>query len=54
MTKKAKVFDKLREALRIAMPEGKDGLNDDGDEADLNTIEKQVTESRTDPELMSS
>ena len=44
MTKKAKVFDKLREALRIAMPEGKDGLNDDGDEADLKTIEKQVTE----------
>lgn len=31
MKAKAKVFDKLREALRVAMPEGKNGLNDDGD-----------------------
>ena len=29
---KYEVFDKLREALRIAMPEGKSGLNDNGDE----------------------
>ena len=44
MTKKAKVFDKLREALRIAMPEGKCGLNDNGDETDIKTIEVQVSE----------
>jgi len=43
MTKKAKVFDKLREALRIAMPEGKCGLNDNGDETDIKTIAVQVS-----------
>lgn len=43
---KAKVFDKLRKALRIALPEGKKGLNDDGDETDIRTIEKKVTEFR--------
>jgi hypothetical protein len=46
MEAKAKVFDKLRKALRIALPEGKNGLNDDGDEKDLKTIEKKVTEFR--------
>ena len=44
MTKKAKIFDKLREALRIAVPEGKGGLNDNGDETDMKTIEEQVGE----------
>ncbi len=43
MAKKAKVFDKLRQALRIAMPEGKSGLNDNGDETDVKTIEGQVS-----------
>ena len=42
MTKKAKVFDKLREALRIAVPEGKNGLNDSGDETDMKTIEEKL------------
>ena len=46
MEANAKVFDKLREALRIALPEGKKGLNDDGDETDIRTIEKKVTEFR--------
>ena len=46
MEAKAKVFDKLREALRIALPEGKNGLNDDGDETDIKTIEKKVTDFR--------
>jgi hypothetical protein len=46
MQAKAKVFDKLRDALRIALPEGKNGLNDDGDETDIKTIEKKVTEFR--------
>ena len=44
MTKKAVVFDKLREALRIAVPEGKNGLNDSGDETDMKTIEEKVGE----------
>lgn len=43
---KAKVFDQLREALRIALPEGKNGLNDIGDESDIKSIEKKVTEFR--------
>jgi len=32
------VFDTLRKALRIALPEGKNGLNDDGDDTDMKTI----------------
>lgn len=43
---KAKVFDKLREALRIALPEGKNGLNDEGNETDIKTIEKKVSDFR--------
>ena len=46
MIAKTKVFDKLREALRIAMPGGKNGLNDDGNETDIKTIEKKVIEFR--------
>lgn len=42
ITRKARVFDKLRDALRIAMPEGKKGLNDEGDESDIKTIEEKV------------
>jgi len=43
---KAKVFDQLREALRIALLEGKKGLNDTGDESDTKSIEKKVAEFR--------
>ena len=43
IAKKAQVFDKLRQALRIAMPEGRSGLNDNGDETDIKTIEDQVS-----------
>jgi hypothetical protein len=39
---KAEVFDQLREALRIALPEGTNGLNDDGDDEDLPSIERRV------------
>lgn len=46
MEDKAKVFDQLREALHIALPEGKNGLNDNGDESDIKSIEKKVTEFR--------
>ena len=46
MEAKMKVFDKLRNALRIALPEGKNGLNDEGDETCIKTIEKEVTEFR--------
>jgi len=43
---KATVFDQLREALHIALPEGKNGLNDNGDESEIKSIEKKVTEFR--------
>lgn len=43
---KAEVFDRLRQALRIALPSGKSGLNDDGDETDIKTIENKVSEFR--------
>lgn len=42
MQEKNAVFDKLRDAMRIAVPEGKRGLNDRGDEEDIRTIEKRV------------
>jgi hypothetical protein len=46
MEEKTKVFDKLRKALRIALPEGKKGLNDDGEETDIRTIEEKVNDFR--------
>jgi len=42
MRKKVETFNKLREALRIAVPKGKEGLNDDGLEADMKSIEEKV------------
>ena len=46
MKEKCPVFDKLREAMDIAEPEGKRGLNDDGEDADIKTIEKRVEDFR--------
>jgi len=46
LERKAEVFDKLREAMRIAQPEGKSGLNDDGNQIDMKSIEENVTEFR--------
>jgi len=46
LERKAEVFDKLREAMRIAPPEGKSGLNDDGNEIDMKSIEENVTKFR--------
>ncbi len=40
------IFDRLREAMRIAPKEGGDGLNDDGGEEDIGSIEKKVVEFR--------
>ena len=42
MEEKIPVLDELREALRIALPDGKDGLNDDGITDDISTIESAV------------
>lgn len=46
MQEKIPVFDRLRDAMRIAEPEGKAGLNDDGKDADIKTIKKRVEEFR--------
>ena len=43
MTEKIQVFDQLRQCMRIALPERKQGLNDEGD-TDIKTIEKEVTQ----------
>jgi len=43
---KAEVFDKLRSAMRIALPDGKNGINDNGDTTDMKSIEKKLTAFR--------
>jgi hypothetical protein len=43
MEEKVRVFDKLRKAMRILLPDGHHGLNDNGDK-DIKTIEIRVTE----------
>lgn len=46
LERKTEVFDKLRTAMRIALPEDKNGINDNGDEANMKSIEKNVTAFR--------
>ena len=46
MQQKVLVFDKLRRVMRIALPDKKQGLNDDGEETDIRTIEKGVKDFR--------
>ena len=46
MQEKMGVFDKLREAMRIAEPLQDRGLNDDGEDADIKTIKRRVKEFR--------
>lgn len=46
LEERTKVFDKLRKALRIALPEGKKGLKDEGEQTDMKTIEEKVKEFR--------
>jgi len=36
------VFDRFRKAMRIALPDGHAGLNDDGEQTDIHTIESRV------------
>ena len=51
MSDKVKIFDQLRKAMRIAQPSSKKGLNDDGDDSDIQTIEKRVRKFRQSPKL---
>lgn len=41
---RVEMFEHLRKALRIALPEGKKGLNDDGEDTDIKTIQQKVKE----------
>ncbi len=43
LQKKIKDFNQLRQAMRIALPNGKKGLNDDGTLNGMATIEKEVS-----------
>jgi hypothetical protein len=40
--KRIAVFDRLRQAMRIALPDGHSGLNDDGEQTDIHSIESRV------------
>ena len=46
MQEKITVFDKLREAMRIAIPTAKHGLNDRGSKEKISSIKKRVEEFR--------
>lgn len=52
MNEKVKIFDKLREAMRIALPEENKGLKDDGDIIDMPSIKGKVTEFRNSDEVV--
>jgi hypothetical protein len=46
MEEKVQIFDQLRDAMRIAVSDGKKGLNDDGEDVDIKTIQEAVTTFR--------
>jgi hypothetical protein len=48
----ARVFDQLREVMRIAQPDSREGLNDEGD-ADMITIKASLTSFRHSEEIKS-
>ena len=50
MQEKIRIFDQLREAMRIAQPDSQSGLNDEGD-ADIETIRARVTAFRLSNEI---
>jgi len=46
MEEKVIVFDNLRKAMRITLPENKQGLNDNGDLSNIKTIKQEVKKFR--------
>ena len=50
MQDKVRIFDQLREAMRIAQPDRGHGLNDEGD-PDITTIKERVTQFRHSEEI---
>ena len=51
---KVKVFDKLRKAMRIALPDENDGLKDNGGDIDMKSLKARVTEFRNSNEVVQS
>jgi len=51
LEEKAKTFDQLRDAMRIGVPKGKKGLNDDGENVDMKAIQTAVTAFRNSDEV---
>lgn len=51
LQEKIKVFDRLRDAMRISVSGGKKGLNDDGESADIGAIKIAVTAFRNSDEV---
>jgi len=51
LKEKMTIFDELRQAMQIALPGGKKGLNDDGNDADIKTIKEAVTNFRNTKKL---
>ena len=47
LEQKMKTFDDLRIAMKIALPDSKNGINDKGEEVDIKTIERQLEKFRT-------
>ena len=54
MEEKVQIFDQLRDAMRIAVAEGKKGLNDDGKNVDMKTIKEAVTVFRNSDKIKSA
>lgn len=51
MKEKVHIFEQLREAMRLASPQSKKGLNDDGDEGEMASIQKRLIQFRQSEEL---
>lgn len=43
---KISIFDELRDAMRIVLPDSESGLNDNGEQVEMNTIEARVKKFR--------
>lgn len=46
LERKTKVFDKLRSAMRIALPGSNNGINDNGEDTDMKSIKEKVVAFR--------
>ncbi len=46
LEEKIEIFDQFRQALNLALPDGKRGLNDDGEDENIKTIEARVKHFR--------